>query len=229
VPWWSEHLLAVEKKVSGSSRSENDRPDTDAMRASVSPPASTLKAALARSLLTHAAMRTTLGVVFLIAGCAARVESTTASGSVGGVSFRNPTAISHESTGLLDPSVVLITDQPSPCATVVVAGIGVPDGVNTDAGVRAASLMVRSFGDAFLDVGGSATRLRTDAGVLDITEKDKDGTLRGHFSATFGTETLQGDFVAPACSRLSGCSASGAAALPLLALLALLAGRARRG
>jgi hypothetical protein len=164
-------------------------------------------------------------VVLVVVACGAPITSTSVSGTVSGVGFSSPVAISHapgQGASIFDAKTVIITDQADPCGHLVEAALFGPEGVNDSKGVRAASIIVQS-GQAWFDVGGSATRLQTTSAKLDVTSTSDDSTLSGTFEADFAPNgTVSGTFIAPACKGLSsGCSATGASLVPLLTLALL--------
>jgi hypothetical protein len=146
-------------------------------------------------------------LVLLLAGCA-RVETTFVDGSVNQISLADPEAIAAQDKDLLGFSrdTVLIASHSGVCSRLVFVGLGVPSGVGSEA-AREPALILQN-GSALFDTGNGGERLRSSKSTLDITERGANG-VRGHFSATFGADTLSGDFVARPCSNLSGgCSSA---------------------
>ena len=144
-------------------------------------------------------------LLFFLAGCA-RVESTFVNGSVNQMSLPDADAISTQDKDLLGFSrdTVLIANHSGVCSRLVFVGLGVPSGVGSEA-TREPALILQQ-GNALFDTGNGTERLRANKSTFEITERNTNG-VRGHFSATFGTDTVSGDFVAPLCRNLSaGCS-----------------------
>jgi hypothetical protein len=146
-------------------------------------------------------------LLLVLAGCA-RVETTFVNGSVNQMSLPDPDAISTQDKDLLGFSrdTVLIGNHSGVCSRLVFVGLGVPSGIGSEA-AREPALILQQ-GNALFDTGNGTERLRASKSTFEITERDNTG-VRGHFSATFGTDTVSGDFVAPACRNLSaGCSST---------------------
>lgn len=142
----------------------------------------------------------------LLAGCAPQVNSTFVSGSVQGVTLPAAEAVATHDQNILggERDTVLIASHRGLCSRVTWAGIGQPSGVGSEA-AREPALILQQ-GNALFDTGNGTERLRASKSTFDITERDGNFT-RGHFSATFGSDTLSGDFIALQCSNLSpGCS-----------------------
>lgn len=198
-----------------------------------------------------AGMRTPLLSAVLLLSCGHKVESTFVTGSVGGVTFSAPVAISHtpgSGASPQDSDTILITDEPDPCSKLVGTGLFSTDAVQRpDSGTRSAALILRGGFQAYLDIGnGSNERFAAAAATAKVVERGSDGTLKGTFGVRFDGITadggrvtlpdggsvvgeLNGDFIAPACVGFkSGCSATAASALLPLAALMLLRLRRRR-
>jgi hypothetical protein len=161
-------------------------------------------------------------LVLLLGGCA-RVESTFVEGSVNRVALPAAEAVATRDKDLLgfDRDTVLIASRSGVCSRLTSAGFGVPSGVGNET-ARTPALILQN-GTALFDTGNGTERLQASKSTLDITERDGNG-LRGHFSATFGTDTMSGDFVASPCGNLSaGCSST-----PGLLLLGVLVWLRRR-
>ena len=163
-------------------------------------------------------------LVLVLAGCA-RVESTFVNGSVKQVEIPAAEAISTSDKDLLgfQRDTVLIASHSGVCSRLTFVGLGVPSGVGSEAAREPALILQKGL--ALFDTGNGNERLTSSKSTLDITERDANG-MRGHFSATFGTDTVSGDFVARQCTNLSG-GCSSAPGLLLLGVFVWLR-RARR-
>lgn len=167
-----------------------------------------------------------LTLMLLLAGCEPQVKTTFVNGSVNGVSIPAADAAAlHDRNALgAERDTVLIGSHTGVCARAWTFGPFEPSGLRADGTRQPALVLTR--GRALFDTGVGNERLTATASTFDITERDANFT-RGHFTATFGSETLSGDFVALPCGNLdAGCSS--APGLMLLGLAAWLRRRASR-
>ena len=174
-------------------------------------------------------MQRVLVGLFVLSGCDAAVTSTFVNGTASGVSFGEVSAVGASDKNLLGTSrqTVWLGDPARICSAQKGSAteIGAPTHLESPDGGSLPLLIVNTTGNAWLDTGNGRERL-TGTSDTRVLTSDANGQLTGRFTATFGAEKFEGDFISTPCPRaFAGCSS--APELMVVAALLLLA-RVRR-
>jgi len=173
-----------------------------------------------------------LGIAVSSAACDCRgpPTSTQVNGTVRGISFSSPSAVSLIDTNVLggERHTIWMAEGVT-CAQLRNDLFGVSFVVGPDGGVLPA-LIVSNQGSAFLDPGGAENKTRFSGDSRTSAWPNRNNTgMSGYFVATFDAGTYEGSFVTTPCSAAvanAGCAS--APGVMLLGALALLYRRPRR-
>jgi len=157
-------------------------------------------------------MKRLLVGLFALSGCDAAVTSTFVNGTASGVSFGEVSAVGSSDKNLIGTSrqTVWLGDPALICSAQKGSAteIGAPTHLVSPDGGSLPLLIVNTTGNAWLDTGNGAERLTGTSNTRVLTS-DANGKLTGRFTATFGTEKFDGDFMSTPCPRaFAGCASA---------------------